>query len=218
MVPVLAMLLLLPPASQATGYWGSGYQVCKSFQAGGATIYVSAKHLRCKKAGKATGYWGSGYQVCKSFQAGGATIYVSAKHLRCKKAGKVLREYFLAPESQKEVVGPGAYNGYVRLKRFPGWRCTSGAGAGGCRKGRKMAAYNTFHPRRSPYRRCGTIGSSAGWGYGGIRAYGVTCAAARHLLRTWSPSDPRGWKLRHGPVRDRFVKGEKRITGIPLGD
>ena len=167
---------------------------------------------------QAVGYWGSGYRICKSFRVGGSAIYVSAKSVRCKKAVRVIKEYYLAPESQKEVVGPGAYNGYVRLKRFPGWRCTSGAGAGGCRKGRKMAAYNTFHPRQLPYRRCGQIGSSAGWGYGDIRAYGLGCAAARRVIRTWSYDDTNGWKLRHGPVRDRFVKGEKLITGIPLGD
>jgi hypothetical protein len=94
----------------------------------------------------AAGYWGPGYHICHSFGDQSGSIYVSAKHVSCRKAVRVEKEYWLAPKSRKELVGPDEYNGYVRLKRFPGWRCTSGAGAGGCRKGRQEAAYNTFYP------------------------------------------------------------------------
>jgi hypothetical protein len=85
-----------------------------------------------------------GFKRCGSFKAGQLHIHVSAEHVTCRLALKVQREYWLAPESEKELVGPGEYNGYVRLKRFPGWRCTSGAGAGNCAKGRKDAFYSTF--------------------------------------------------------------------------
>ncbi len=82
------------------------------------------------------------YRHCGSFQAR-YRIHVLARHVSCRKARRVQREYWLAPESEKELVGPDEYNGYVRLKRFPGWRCTSGARAGACVKGRKEASYFT---------------------------------------------------------------------------
>jgi hypothetical protein len=94
----------------------------------------------------AAGYWGPGFRICHSFVDRRGSIYVSARHVSCRKAVRVEREYWLAPKRRKELVGPDEYNGYVRLKRFPGWRCTSGAGAGGCRKGRHEAVYNTFYP------------------------------------------------------------------------
>jgi hypothetical protein len=89
-----------------------------------------------------------GFRRCGSFEAQRVlTIHVQAKHVSCRMAMKVQREYWLGPESEKELVGPDEYNGYVRLKRFPGWRCTSGAGAGNCAKGRKDAFYSTFDER-----------------------------------------------------------------------
>jgi hypothetical protein len=85
-----------------------------------------------------------GFRRCATFDRGDLHIHVSAKHVSCPMALKIQREYWLAPESEKELVGPDEYNGYVRLKRFPGWRCTSGAGAGNCAEGRKDAFYSTF--------------------------------------------------------------------------
>jgi hypothetical protein len=85
-----------------------------------------------------------GYRGCGSFQAR-YTIHVLAKHVSCRKARQIQREYWLAPESEKELVGPDEYNGYIRLKRFPGWRCTSGAMAGDCVKGSKEAGYSTYN-------------------------------------------------------------------------
>jgi hypothetical protein len=85
-----------------------------------------------------------GYKGCGSFQAR-YTIHVFVKHASCRMALRVQEEYWLAPESEKELVGPNEYNGYVRLKRFPGWHCTSGAMAGACVKGRKEAAYSTYN-------------------------------------------------------------------------
>lgn len=86
----------------------------------------------------------AGYKRCGSFHAR-YTIHVVARHVSCRTALRVQKEYWLAPESEKELVGPDEYNGYVRLKRFPGWRCTSGAMAGACVKGRKEAAYSTYN-------------------------------------------------------------------------
>lgn len=106
-----------------------------------------------------------GYRKCGSFPAR-YRVHVFARHVSCRKATQVEKEYWLAPESEKELVGPDPYNGYVRLKRFPGWRCTSGAMAGGCRKGRKEAAYSTYNPRASR-----SAGPLAAW---------VRQASARH--------------------------------------
>ncbi len=86
----------------------------------------------------------AGYKRCSTFTVRGGPIHVDARHLSCRKAMRIQKEYWLAPESEKELVGPNEYNGYVRLKRFPGWRCTSGAGAGDCVKGRMEAGYTTF--------------------------------------------------------------------------
>jgi hypothetical protein len=86
----------------------------------------------------------AGYKGCGSFQAR-YIIHVYAKHVSCRKARRVQKEYWLAPESKKELVGPDEYNGYVRLKRFPGWHCTSGAMAGACVKGRREAGYSTYN-------------------------------------------------------------------------
>lgn len=86
----------------------------------------------------------AGYKGCGSFQAR-YRIHVYVKHVSCRLALRVQKEYWLAPEDEKELVGPNEYNGYVRLKRFPGWRCTSGAMAGACVKGRKEAAYSTYN-------------------------------------------------------------------------
>lgn len=90
----------------------------------------------------ANAYWGPGYRSCGSFKAG-YRINVSAKKLRCRVAMRIQREYWRGPRSRKVIVngGTGA-SGYVLLKRFPGWKCTSGAGAGACAKGAKRAAYD----------------------------------------------------------------------------
>jgi hypothetical protein len=82
---------------------------------------------------------------CGSFQAR-YKIHVFAEHMSCRKARRIQKEYWLAPESEKELVGPDEYNGYIRLKRFPGWHCTSGAMAGACVKGRQAAGYSTYNP------------------------------------------------------------------------
>lgn len=71
---------------------------------------------------------------------------------------------------------------------------------------------------RRPYRSCGLVGSSVGGGYGDIRAYGLTCAAARRVIRSSLRGESHGWKFIYGAGRDEYRKGAKRITGVPLGD
>jgi hypothetical protein len=81
-----------------------------------------------------------GMKKCGSFPAE-YRIYVYAnKRVGCGKARKVMKAWWLGkPGTVVEHDGPTG--GYVTLKRFPGWRCDSGAGGGGCRKGRRVAAY-----------------------------------------------------------------------------
>ena len=82
-----------------------------------------------------------GYKKCGTFRAA-YVIHVYAKHTRCKIARRVQREYWLAPRRRLVIHNGGAgAAGWVTLKRYPGWRCTSGSGGGACAKGRKQAAY-----------------------------------------------------------------------------
>lgn len=91
----------------------------------------------------ANSYWGPGYKSCGSFKTDMYTIRVSAKKLTCRKARAIQKELWLGPDSRKVIVNGGSgASGYVKLKRYPGYRCTSGAGAGMCKKGRKAAAYD----------------------------------------------------------------------------
>lgn len=89
----------------------------------------------------AAGPYGPSYRYCGSFEAE-YHIQVYETHMSCRRALRIQKEYWLAPDSRKVVVngGVGAL-GYVLLKRFPGWRCGSGAGGGQCTKGDKSAAY-----------------------------------------------------------------------------
>ena len=82
-----------------------------------------------------------GMKKCGTFEAG-YRIWVYAKHMRCRNARRVQREYWLAPADRRVVHngGSGAF-GWVTLKRYPGWRCSSGAGGGSCRHGEKIAGY-----------------------------------------------------------------------------
>jgi hypothetical protein len=77
-----------------------------------------------------------GMKKCGSFAAS-YRIYVYAnKRTGCRKARKVMKAWWLGK--------PGTvveHDDYVTLERFPGWRCDSGAGGGGCRKGRRFAGY-----------------------------------------------------------------------------
>lgn len=77
---------------------------------------------------------------CGSFSAQGHEIKVTAKMVSCAKARKVIKEFWLAPEKYKRRVGTGGPR-TTYLKRYPGWACGSGAGAGGCRKSKARADY-----------------------------------------------------------------------------
>lgn len=85
--------------------------------------------------------YGPEYRYCGSFKAG-YQIHVYKAHMSCRLAMRIQKEYWLAPDHRKVAVNGGVgASGYFLLKRFPGWRCSSGSGGGTCSKGRKVAAY-----------------------------------------------------------------------------
>jgi hypothetical protein len=93
-------------------------------------------------AGAAAGRWDlPGTRKCGTFRST-YVIHVYAKHTTCSVARRIQREYWLAPKSRVVEHWHGnEANSWVTLKRYPGWKCTSGSGGGLCRKGRKWAAY-----------------------------------------------------------------------------
>jgi hypothetical protein len=85
--------------------------------------------------------WGPGFKACGSFHAE-YKINVFAKDVSCAKARRIQKDYWLGPPSGHVEVYRRHGPQIVLLKRFPGWRCFSGAGGGTCTKGRKVAAYS----------------------------------------------------------------------------
>jgi hypothetical protein len=87
--------------------------------------------------------WGPGFNSCGSFNTSDYRINVSAKKVSCKRATAIQRELWLGPDSRKVIVNGGSgATGYIKLKRYPGWKCGSGAGAGACKKNKSVAAYD----------------------------------------------------------------------------
>ena len=85
--------------------------------------------------------WGAGFKACGSFRAQ-YKIQVFAKDVSCAKARRIQKDYWLGPPDGHVEVHRHQGPQIVLLKRFPGWRCSSGAGGGTCTKGRRVAAYS----------------------------------------------------------------------------
>lgn len=82
------------------------------------------------------------YKPCGSFTSDAYTIRVFATRISCATARRIQRELWNGnPKNQRSVNGGSGYAGYILLKRFPGWKCTSGSGGGQCQRGRKYAHY-----------------------------------------------------------------------------
>lgn len=176
---------------------------------------------------KGDGPYGPDYRFCGAFNAD-YRIQVYESHMSCRMAMRVQKEYWLGPDERRVVVNGGSgAAGYVLLKRFPGWKCTSGSGGGACRKGRKVAAYQNR----------AIIGRGAGGGYnrcrdvvirnsdGGVytRTRGLfqknaSCRLARKLARRYLANDgirpPRtlGFICDGGSDGVACSNGEKRVT------
>jgi hypothetical protein len=83
-----------------------------------------------------------GMKKCGSFRADGFRIYVYAnKHVRCRTARQVQKAYWRGEPGTDVIAHGDGPEQYSTLRAFPGWRCDSGSGGGGCRKGRRFAGY-----------------------------------------------------------------------------
>jgi len=86
--------------------------------------------------------YGPGYKSCGSFRASDYRIRVYAKDMTCRRAVRIQKEYWLGKRSDRRVYNGGSgADGYILLDKYPGWKCTSGSGGGGCRKDTHVAAY-----------------------------------------------------------------------------
>lgn len=87
---------------------------------------VSAKATRCGTYSE----MGFRYEVRRS---GPAT---------CKFAAQIMRS-FIRFDAPWRTSGSGSRSGQVSTnRRYPGWRCVSGAGGASCTKGSRTASYN----------------------------------------------------------------------------
>jgi hypothetical protein len=87
--------------------------------------------------------YGPTFDFCNSFHAKGYRIDVYAKNVSCRRARNVQKAFWRGSEKSVIYHPMHGVDEYWTLKRFPGWRCTTGAGGGSCAKGRATAAYQS---------------------------------------------------------------------------
>jgi hypothetical protein len=87
--------------------------------------------------------WPSSYRYCGTLKPRSADpVDVYAKDMQCRLSLRIEWATFFGPRNQLKVVNGGSgANGYILPKRFPGFRCGSGAGAGQCVKGKQWSTY-----------------------------------------------------------------------------
>jgi hypothetical protein len=87
--------------------------------------------------------YGPTFGFCNSFHAKGYRIDVYARNVSCHRARAVQKAFWRGSEKSVIYHPMHGVDEYWTLERFPGWRCTTGAGGGSCSKGRAMAAYQS---------------------------------------------------------------------------
>ena len=98
-------------------------------------------------AGPDGAYDWPGMKKCGSFKAKGYRIYVYAnKRLSCKRARRVMRARWGPSSGIVTHNGGTGASGWITLKKYPGWKCYSGAGGGTCRKRKAVAGYQSANP------------------------------------------------------------------------
>lgn len=121
---------------------------------------------------------------CGSFLANHGAYVVAAYRdgpLTCRAALRVVKEFRL----YLRITGTSEPWG---LRRFPGWRCSEGAGGGACIKGRQVASWGV---RDAPeFRSCPVPDTDTRY----IRVRRTSCAVARRVLRR--PHGTPGWWCR----------------------
>jgi hypothetical protein len=81
---------------------------------------------------------------CGSFKAKGYRIYVYAnKRLSCERARRVMKARWGPSSGIVTHNGGTGASGWITLKKYPGWKCYSGAGGGTCRKSKAVAGYQS---------------------------------------------------------------------------
>jgi hypothetical protein len=111
-------------------------------------LLVAASAAATATVAHADPYWGPGYESCgrhafRSPEGSIVNLYIASKDTTCRKATQIEHELYTAPRSRLEIVNGGSgYRGYILLKRYPGWKCTSGAGAGSCQHRSEFAGYS----------------------------------------------------------------------------
>lgn len=67
---------------------------------------------------------------------------IHSKGISCGKARRILNYWMNLGPGVKEH--PDNSGGHWTLRRYPGWVCSQGAGAGGCFRGGREATYSVF--------------------------------------------------------------------------
>jgi hypothetical protein len=86
-------------------------------------------------------------EYCGTFESNGKyrssyRILVGAEKVSCRLAIRIQKEYWNGKPSDSVEHGDGTSAGSWRtLRKFPGWKCTSGAGGGACKKGPAVEYY-----------------------------------------------------------------------------
>jgi hypothetical protein len=82
--------------------------------------------------------------VSKRYSYGVDRTKVYAHGISCRVAVGLNKEYSTPSHWSRSVNGGSGAAGYAYLRKYPGWKCTSGTGAGSCKKGRKYMSYEVL--------------------------------------------------------------------------
>jgi hypothetical protein len=132
--------------------------------------------------------------------------------------------FFRRGDAWRRHGGPASYQTYWTNERFRGWRCGTGAGGGGCRRGSRRVLYEVVtasaaggDPVARAATHCGrvTITPQSGDVLYNIHARGIGCRSARRALRAWGRNGyqpiggPRGYRCR--TVRTYAAGNSRRL-------
>ncbi len=82
-----------------------------------------------------------GMKKCGSFPSTYRIYVYAGKGTRCGKARRVMKELWSGDTDRVRQHDSETHGHYATLTRYPGWRCSSGAGGGSCRKGKQVSGY-----------------------------------------------------------------------------
>jgi hypothetical protein len=107
------------------------------------SLIVVSVGVTCLSMQPAYASYYAGYKKCGTFKArDGSKIGSFAKHIGCGPAKNMMKDLWNGPQSEFIPLP----NDRFRLRSWPGWLCSQGAGGGGCQKGRRAVAYRSIYP------------------------------------------------------------------------